>query len=262
MDTGLTDKTAFVSGSTQGIGYAIARALAAEGARVIMNGRDPGRLGLAVRRLQEEEPGAHVSGLAADFADPSQVSELLAALGDVDVLVNNVGVFEVKDFAGITDDAWQTFFDINVMSGVRLSRQVLPRMLARGSGRIVFIASESGVDVPADMMHYGATKAAMLALSSGLAKLTRGTGVTVNSVLGGPTYSDGVAQAVAEIAAMQEVDVEILKSAIVASRPGLLERFIGPSEIANLVVYLASPLSSATNGAAVRADGGVLTTVL
>jgi NAD(P)-dependent dehydrogenase (short-subunit alcohol dehydrogenase family) len=262
MDVELAGRTAFISGSTQGIGFAIARSLASEGVRVVLNGRDPGRVDDAVRRLLDEVPGAVVSGLVADFADPEQVDGLLAAVGEVDVLINNVGLFDVAAFADISDADWQQYFDVNVMSGVRLSRAALPRMLARGWGRIVFIASESGVDVPADMLHYGVTKAATLALAGGLAKLTRGSRVTVNSVLGGPTWSDGVARAVEGIATAQGVEVDALKSAIVGGRPGLLERFIDPTEIANLVLYLASPLSSATNGAALRADGGVLTTVL
>ena len=262
MDLGLRDRTAFVSGSTQGIGYAIARSLASEGARVTLNGRDRGRVDAAVRRLREELPGSAVSAVVADVADAGDASELLDVVGDADILINNAGVFGVADFQQITDAEWQRYFDVNVMSGVRLSRHALPRMIDRGWGRIIFIGSESGVEVPADMLHYGATKAAALALSNGLAKLTLGTEVTVNSVLGGPTYSDGVAQAVEGIAAAQGVDVETLKAAIAASRTSLLSRFIEPTEIANLVLYLASPLASATNGAAIRAEGGVLRTVL
>ena len=262
MDLGLQDKTAFVSGSTEGIGFAVARALAVEGVRVTLNGRDPDRLKSAVARLQDEVPGASVSGLVADFAEAGEVHELLEALGEVDILVNNVGLFGVSAFGDIADIEWQRYFDVNVMSGVRLSRQILPEMIERGWGRIVFIASESGVDVPAEMVHYGAMKAAVLALSNGLAKLTRGSGVTVNSVLGGPTYSDGVARVVERLAAAQGIAVEELKATIAGSRASLLERFIEPSEIANLAVYLASPLSSATNGSALRAEGGVLPTVL
>ena len=262
VDFGLQGRSAFVSGSTQGIGYAVARALAGEGARVTLNGRDPDRVASAVLRLRDEVAGASVSGIAADFADPEQVRELLAELADVDVLVNNVGLFDVAEFESITDADWQRYFDVNVLSGVRLSRHVLPGMLARGWGRVIFIASEAGVDVPADMVHYGATKAAALAVANGLAKLTRGTRVTVNSVLGGPTYSDGVARTVERIAAMQGMETDALKAAIVGSRSSLLERFIEPAEIANMVLHLASPLSSATNGAAIRVDGGVLTTVI
>ena len=262
MDLGLQGEVAFVSGSTLGIGYAVAKALAVEGARVTINGRDGDRVRSAVVRLREEVPGAIVRGLAADFADDGQVEDLLEGLGDVDVLVNNVGLFDVAPLESISDVEWRRYFDVNVLSGVRLSRHVLPGMLARGRGRIVFIASESGVDVPADMLHYGATKAAVLALSNGLAKRTRGTGVTVNSVLGGPTYSEGVARSVEEIATAQGIAVDAMKAAIVGSRSSLLERFIEPAEIANLVLYLTSTASSATNGAALRAEGGVLPTVL
>lgn len=193
MDLQLTGKTAFVSGSTQGIGYAIAAALLREGASVIVNGRDEGRAQKAVGELAASTPDAVVSGIAADFSDADQVVHLLDTVGEVDILVNNVGLFEVAAFDAITDDDWLRYFEINVMSGVRLSRHALPGMLAKGWGRIIFVGSESGVNVPADMVHYGATKAAMIALGNGLAKLTRGTQVTVNTIFGGPTYSDGVA---------------------------------------------------------------------
>ncbi|RIX28631.1 SDR family NAD(P)-dependent oxidoreductase [Amnibacterium setariae] len=262
MDLGLQDRTAFISGSTQGIGFAVARALASEGARVTLNGRDAERLSTAVARLRQEVPGAVVSGAVADFADDGQVEDLLAGLDDVDVLVNNVGLFDIAPLEAIADDGWRRYFDVNVLSGVRLSRRVLPGMISRRWGRIVFIASESGVDVPADMLHYGATKAATLAFANGLAKRTRGTAVTVNSVLGGPTYSDGVARAVERLASDQGLAVEDVKAAIAGSRPSLIERFIEPAEVANLVLYLASAASSATNGAALRAEGGVLPTVL
>jgi NAD(P)-dependent dehydrogenase (short-subunit alcohol dehydrogenase family) len=263
MELDMAGKRAFVSGSTRGIGYAIAETLLREGAAVIVNGRSQERVDSAVERLRRAVPGADVTGIAADFADPAQVDRLLGSLGEVDILVNNVGVFDVKEFGDITDDEWHRYFDINVMSGVRLSRQLLGRMLEVGWGRVVFVASESGVNVPVDMTHYGVTKAAMLALGNGLAKLTRGTGVTVNTILGGPTYSDGVAQAVTRIAHAQNMSPEDLKSAIAAgNRTSLLERFIEPHEIADLVAYLASPRSSATNGAALRADGGTLTTIL
>jgi len=255
-------KKAFISGSTQGIGYAVALALAEEGAEVVLNGRTADRVEAAVRRLRDAVPEAVVSGLAADFEEPDQVARLLSALGDVDILVNNVGVFELREFSDISDADWLRYVDINLMSGVRLARGLLPGMLARGSGRIVFIGTESGVSVPADMVHYGVTKAGMIALSNGLAKLTRGTQVTVNTVLGGPTYSDGVAQTVEQLAQDQGIEPQVLKGAIIAgNQTSLLERFIEPSEIASLVLYLASPLSAATNGAAIRADGGVLTTL-
>jgi NAD(P)-dependent dehydrogenase (short-subunit alcohol dehydrogenase family) len=263
MELHLADKRAFISGSTQGIGYAIARTLLREGAEVVLNGRDDARVEQAARELAAEVPGARVTGIAADFGDAAEVERLLKSLGSVDILVNNVGLFEVAPFADIPDDDWNRYFDVNVMSGVRLSRRLLPGMLEVGWGRILFIGSESGVNVPADMTHYGVTKAGMLALSNGLAKLTRGTGVTVNTILGGPTYSDGVAGSVRDIAAAQQLPADALKAAIIGGNTtSLLERFIEPDEIANLAAYLASPVSSATNGAALRADGGVLTAML
>lgn len=263
MDLHLAGRTAFISGSSGGIGYAIAEALAAEGARVVINGRDPQRLDIAVRRLRDEHPQAEISGLAADFADADEVARLLRDLGDVDILVNNVGVFDIAEFASTDDAEWARYFDVNVMSGVRLSRALMGGMLSRGWGRILFVSSESGVNVPADMIHYGVTKAAMIALGNGLAKLTRGTAVTVNSVLGGPTLSDGVQAAIAAVAEAQSLPVEQVTSAIIAqNRTTLLERFIDPAEIAALVVYLASPVASATDGAVLRADGGTLTSVL
>lgn len=263
MDLQLAGKTAFVSGSTQGIGYAIAKALLGEGVSVVVNGRDERRVQDAVQRLASEVPGATVSGIAADFEKPEQIRQLLDALGDVDILVNNVGLFEVKALDDISDDDWQRYFEVNVMSGVRLSRHALKHMRATGWGRIIFIGSESGVNIPADMIHYGMTKAGMLAVSNGLAKLTRGTEVTVNTILGGPTYSDGVADAVGQISQAQAMTADQLKAAIMAgNQTSLLERFIEPTEIANLALYLASPLSSATNGTAVRADGGVLTAMV
>lgn len=263
MDLGLTGRRAFVSGSTQGIGFAIAEALLREGAAVVVNGRTPARVRDAVDRLGASVPGADVDGIAADFADAAQVDRLLDELGDVDVLVNNVGVFGVAPFEQITDADWQHYLDVNLMSGVRLARRLIGPMLDRGWGRVLLVASESGVDVPGDMTHYGVTKAGMLALGNGLAKLTRGTGVTVNTVLGGPTWSDGVAQTVTGIARAQDVPEDELKGALAAARTtSLVQRFLEPAEVAALVVYLASPRASATNGAAVRADGGVLTTLL
>lgn len=263
MDLKLSGKVAFISGSTRGVGYSVAQGLLREGVVVVINGRNDERVQAATRRLRLDVPGAVVSGIAADFEDPEQVRHLTAALPDLDILVNNVGVFELQDFEDISDDDWQRYVQVNLMSGVRLSRHALSGMLARGWGRIVFIGSESGVNVPADMLHYGVTKAAMLALSNGLAKRTRGTDVTVNAILGGPTYSDGVAQAVAAIAQRHGIALADLKASVAAeNRTSLLQRFIEPDELAHLVLYLASPLSSATNGAALRADGGVLTTTI
>ncbi len=263
MELRLTGRRAFVSGSTQGIGYAIAHALAAEGVVTVVNGRRESTVRDAVRRLRAAVPGAEVSGLAADLGDATQVQRLLDELGEVDILVNNVGLFELKAFADITDADWQHYLEVNLMSGVRLSRHLLAAMLERSWGRIIFVGSESGVNVPADMVHYGVTKAAALALGNGLAKLTAGTGVTVNTILGGPTYSDGVDATVRTLARAQSLDAEQLKAAVAAGNPtSLLQRFIEPDEIAHLALYLASPLSSATNGSALRADGGVLTAML
>lgn len=263
MDLDLAGKRAFVSGATRGIGYAVARGLLDEGAEVVVNGRDERRVAEAVERLRAHRPGGRVSGIAADLADAAQVEELIAALGPVDVLVNNVGVFEVARFEDLRDEDWLRYFEVNVMSAVRLSRSVIGPMLERGWGRIVFVNTESAVDVPADMLHYGVTKAGALALANGLAKLTRGSRVTVNTVLGGPTWSDGVADAVAEVSRAQGVPVDDLRAAIVGpDHRGLLQRFIEPDEIASLVLYLASPRSSATNGAALRADGGALPTIV
>jgi NAD(P)-dependent dehydrogenase (short-subunit alcohol dehydrogenase family) len=262
MDLQLEGKRAFVSGSTQGIGYAIAKGLACEGVAVVINGRDGARVEDAVEQLRVDVPDADISGVAADYADPDQVAGLTGPLGDVDILVNNVGLFGLAPFEEVLDADWQRYFDVNVMSGVRLSRVVLSGMLARRQGHIIFISSESGINVPADMVHYGVTKAAMIALGNGLAKLTRGTDVTVNTIVGGPTYSDGVAGTVSDIARSQAMSVDDLKAAIIGGNPtSLLQRFIEPDEIARLAVYLASPLSSATNGAALRADGGVLTSM-
>ena len=263
MDMQLEGTRAFISGSTQGIGFAIAEALLREGASLVVNGRTGTRVQHAVERLRQAVPGGGASGIAADFADADAVHGLLQRLGDVDVLVNNVGLFEQRAFADVGDADWERFLSVNLMSGVRLSRRLLPGMLERGHGRILFVSSESGVNVPAEMIHYGVTKAAMLALANGLAKTTRGTAVTVNSILGGPTFSDGVAATVELMAGAQGLAPEALKAAIIGgNRTSLLERFIEPAEIADLAVYLASPRSSATNGAALRADGGVLTGIL
>ncbi|KUL32975.1 SDR family NAD(P)-dependent oxidoreductase [Actinoplanes awajinensis] len=263
MDLQLTGKTAFISGSSRGIGYATARALAGEGVDVVLNGRDPARLADAVAALRREVPGVSVSGLPADFAVADDVDRLCDQLPGVDILVNNVGLFELKAFDLISDDDWRRYHEVNVLSGVRLARRLMPAMLERGWGRIVFVSSESGVNIPANMIHYGTSKTAMLAVGNGLAKLTKGTAVTVNSVLGGPTYSDGVADTVRALAAAQSLPEEQMRAAIIGTnQTSLLERFIEPAEIATAVTFLASPLASAINGSAMRVDGGVLTTLL
>ncbi|MDP9794912.1 NAD(P)-dependent dehydrogenase (short-subunit alcohol dehydrogenase family) [Catenuloplanes nepalensis] len=263
MDLQLSGKTAFISGSSRGIGYAVAKALAAEGVDVVLNGRDPVRLAERVDALRREVPGVSVTGVPADFTLAEDVDRLCDRIPDVDILINNVGLFELKQFGEISDEDWRRYFEVNVLGGVRLARRLLPAMLDRGWGRIVFVSSESGVNIPADMIHYGTSKTAMLSVGNGLAKLTKGTAVTVNSVLGGPTYSDGVADTVRTIAAAQSLPEEQMKAAIIgANQTSLLGRFIEPGEIANAVTFLASPAASAINGAAVRVDGGVLTTLL
>ena len=259
MDFQLRDTRALITGSTQGIGFAIAEALAFEGAAVILNGRDAPRTHAAAERLRALVPGADVDVAPGDVADPVA----LTGLPEVDILVNNAGAFGLNEFADADDAEWQRYLDVNLTAGVRLSRRVLPGMLERGWGRILFIASESGVNVPADMIPYGVSKAATIALGNGLAKLTRGTQVTVNTVLGGPTYSDGVATVIESIAAAQGVPADAVAASVIGrNTTTLLQRFIRPEEIAALVAFLASPRASAINGAALRADGGVLTGML
>jgi NAD(P)-dependent dehydrogenase (short-subunit alcohol dehydrogenase family) len=260
MDLQLRGKRALVSGSTAGIGLAVATALAREGAAVTVNGRTRPRVDAAAAEVRRAAPGAAVSGVAADLSTAEGVAALLRELPEVDVLVNNLGIFEPKDFADITDDDWRRFFEVNVLSGVRLSRAYLPGMRQRNWGRIVFISSESGVNIPAEMIHYGVTKTAQLALSRGLAETTAGTGVTINAVLPGPTRSEGVGTFVADLAKAQgksaaEMEAEFFRTA----RPtSLLRRFAEPEEVASLVAYVCSPLAAATDGAALRVDGGVV----
>lgn len=263
MDLQLKGKTALVSGSTQGIGFAIAQRLLEEGAAVIINGRTEARINESIAKLQKAVPGADVSGVAADFAKANEVTALLEKVPEVDILINNAGIFEPKPFAEITDEEWIRFFEINVLSGVRLSRHYFPKMLARNWGRIIFISSESAIMTPDEMIHYGMTKTAQLAVSRGLAELTKNTAVTVNSLLPGPTKSEGVDEFVRQLAEKQnitpaEAEADFFKT----MRPSsLIQRFADVSEIANLAAYLASPLSAATNGAALRADGGLVRSI-
>lgn len=264
MDLQLKGKTAFVSGSTQGIGFAIALRLLEEGATVIINGRSEAKIGEAVKKLQQAVKGAHVSGVAADFSKAEEVAALLEKVPEVDILINNAGIFEPKPFADITDEEWLRFFEVNVLSGIRLSRHYFPQMISKNWGRIIFISSESAIMIPDEMIHYGTTKTAQLAVSRGLAELTKNTAVTVNSVLPGPTKSEGVEEFVRQLAIAQNITpAEAEKDFFKTMRPSsLLQRFADVSEIANLVAYVASPLSSATNGAALRADGGLVRSVL
>lgn len=258
MNLHLQNKRALVTGSTKGIGHAIAVALAAEGARVILNGRTDASVADAVARLLVEVPDAHVEAFAGDLADPAQAAALVARVPAVDILVNNLGIFDPKPFEAIDDAEWLRFFNVNVMSGVRLSRAYLPGMRAQNWGRVIFISSESGVQIPAEMIHYGVTKTALLGLSRGLAELCAGTAVTVNAVLPGPTRSEGVDEFVGKLSGGQRFEA-FEKTFFETARPtSLIKRFATPQEVASLVAYVASPLSAATTGAALRVDGGVV----
>jgi len=255
MNLQLENKTALVTGSTKGIGFAIARWLAAEGANVILNGRSADSA-----RAAAEKIGKSARGVAADVSTAAGCAELLRQLPAVDILVNNAGIFEPKPFTEIPDADWERFYQVNVMSGVRLTRAYLAGMLGRNWGRVIFVSSESGVQIPDEMIHYGMTKAAELALVNGIAQLTRKTGVTVNAVLPGPTASEGVTDFVDKLAAgAKQTSSEFEKDFFRNVRPtSLLQRFASVDEVASTVAYLCSPLASATNGAAVRVDGGVV----
>lgn len=264
MDLQLTNKKALVSGSTAGIGLAIAKRLAAEGAEVIVNGRTRERVDTAIAEIKAETGNQKVSGIPADFSKADEIAALIKQLPLVDILVNNVAIFEPKEFAAITDEDWMRFFEVNVLSGVRLSRAYFAKMLEQNWGRIIFISSESALQIPAEMIQYGTTKTAQLALSRGLAELTKCTNVTVNTILPGPTLSEGVGGFIEALAKNGNTTEEQVKKQFFAEmRPtSIIQRFTEPEEVANLVAYIASPLSSATNGAALRADGGVVKTAV
>jgi NAD(P)-dependent dehydrogenase (short-subunit alcohol dehydrogenase family) len=264
MDLGLANKLCLVTGSTAGIGYATARLLAREGAQVVLNGRNEQRLGAAAEQLRAAVPSAKVSLVSADLAKPEGAAKVIAAFPELDVLINNAGIFEPRPFEEIRDDEWTTMFETNVMSGVRLSRHYLPRMLAKNAGRIVFVSSESAVQIPVEMIHYGMTKTAQLAVARGLAERTRGTGVTVNSVLPGPTASEGVSEFVRQLGEQSgRSAAEQEREFFATARPSsLLGRFATVDEVANLIVYAASARASATNGAALRVDGGVVRSIV
>ena len=258
MNLELADKLALVSGSTKGIGLAIATSLAREGARVIVNGRTVAGVTAAAAAIQAAVPAARLEPFAADLADEAGVAALAKHFPTLDILVNNLGIFEPKPFDQIPDADWRRFFEVNVLSGVRLSRAYFPGMLQRNWGRIIFISSESALQIPAEMIHYGMTKTAQIAVARGLAELTAGTGVTVNSVLPGPTRSDGVDEFVKQLSGGRPF-ADFEKEFFEKVRPtSLLRRFATPEEVANLVTYVASPRSAATNGAALRVDGGVV----
>jgi NAD(P)-dependent dehydrogenase (short-subunit alcohol dehydrogenase family) len=260
MDLGLNGKRALVTGSTAGIGFATARALATEGAYVTVNGRTQARVGSAVAQLKRELSGATIDGIAADLRSGEGCETLISQLPEVDVLVNNLGVFEPKPFEQIPDEDWIRFFETNVLSGVRLSRHYLRGMRSRNWGRIVFVSSESALQIPTEMIHYGVTKTAQLAVARGLAETLAGTGVTVNSVLPGPTASEGVGGFVAQMAVARGVDVAIVEREFFATaRPSsVLQRFATPDEVAAMITYVCSVPASATTGAALRVDGGVV----
>jgi NAD(P)-dependent dehydrogenase (short-subunit alcohol dehydrogenase family) len=263
MKIDLKGKTALVTGSTSGIGHATARGLAAAGADVAVNGRAQAKVDAAVAAIAKAVPGAKVRAVAADVSTAEGCKTLVAALPEVDILINNAGIFEPKGFFDIPDQDWSRFFEVNVMSGVRLSRAYFPGMLKRNWGRIVFISSESALNIPKEMIHYGTTKTAQLAVSRGLAEMTKGTAVTVNSVLPGPTMSEGVEAFIKDIAKHNGVSVEeATRQFFQQQRPtSLLQRFATVEEIANMVVYVSSKESAATNGAALRAEGGIVQTI-
>ena len=260
MDLGLKGKRALVTGSTDGIGFATARALANEGAHVTLNGRTEARVGDAVDRIRRELSNATVNGIAADLSSGDGCRALIGHLPDVDVLVNNLGIFEPKPFEEIPDEDWIRFFETNVLSGIRLARHYVRGMRSRNWGRIVFVSSESGLQIPTEMIHYGMTKTAQLAVSRGLAETLAGTGVTVNSVLPGPTASEGVGAFVTQMATARGLDAKTVEREFFATaRPSsVLQRFATPDEVAAMITYVCSAQASATTGAALRVDGGVV----
>jgi NAD(P)-dependent dehydrogenase (short-subunit alcohol dehydrogenase family) len=264
MDLGLKGKTAVVSGSTAGIGLAIATALAAEGASVIINGRTEARVAAALEKIRGEVARAQVRGVAADLGTLDGVETFLNEAPTADILVNNLGIFEVKSFAEITDADWMRFFEVNVLSGVRLARYYLPVMRAKDWGRVIFISSESAVNVPVEMIHYGMTKTAQVAVARGLAETVAGTGITVNSILVGPTNSEGVGKFLQEMARKRGVtSAQVEKEFFEKVRPSsLLKRFEKPEEVAAVVAFVSSAQGNVINGAALRAEGGVVRSAL
>lgn len=258
MDLEIAGKSALVTGSTAGIGLAIARRLTAEGVNVVISGRAQANLDTAAAAI-----GGSVRAVLADPATEEGAQALIAAVPEVDILVNNLGIYESKSFGAITDEDWRRFFEVNVLSGARLARHYLPGMLARDWGRIIFISSDSALVIPPDMIHYGMTKTAQLAISRGLAATTKGTRVTVNSVLPGTTRSAGITDFMRSVASDPNLPVDAMEREYFAKeRPtSLIQRMIEPEEVASLVAYVASPLSAATNGAALRVDGGITPTI-
>jgi NAD(P)-dependent dehydrogenase (short-subunit alcohol dehydrogenase family) len=260
MNISFAGKTALVTGSTSGIGLAIAKGLAEAGAETIINGRTEDKVARVIAALKRALHQAKLRGVAADVSEAAGCELLVRAAPEVDILVNNAGIFEPKDFFAIPDSDWTRFTEVNVMSGVRLARAYMPGMLKRDWGRVIFISSESGLQIPPEMIHYGVTKTAQLGLSRGLAELTAGTGVTVNAILPGPTRSDGAEGFLEAMAKQEGSDIETTaRNFVKQHRPtSLLQRFATVEEVANMVLYVASPQASATNGAALRVDGGVV----
>lgn len=263
MDLQLDDKTALITGSTLGIGYAIAEALAREGATVIVNGRTRERVEQAQQRIRATGARGRVLGAVADLATAEGAAQVVKEHPDVDILVNNLGIFEPKPFEDIPDQDWLRFFEVNVLSGVRLARAYLPGMRARDWGRIVFVSSESGLQIPGEMIHYGMTKTAQIAVARGLAEITAGTNITVNSVLPGPTSTEGVLTFLDELAAAQGTDRATIEAQFFREhRPNsLIRRFATPAEVGSMVAYIVSPLASATTGAALRVEGGIVKSI-
>jgi len=263
MHIDLTGRTAFVSGSTQGIGRVIARQLAQAGAAVTVSGRGEERVEETVRALREEVPGAVVSGVAADLGTAEGAQRAFDALPEVDVLVNNLGIFAPQPLLEIDDDTWQRFWDVNVLSAIRLTRHYAPGMRDRGWGRVQFMASDSAVVIPEEMVHYGVTKTALLGVSRGFAKTLAGSGVTVNAVIAGPTHTEGVEDFVRQLVGDDLPWEEAQHAFMREHRPtSLIQRLIEPEEIANMIVYLCSDQASATTGGALRVDGGYVDHIL
>ena len=260
MDLQLSNKSVFISGSTAGIGFSIAKTFAKEGARVYLNGRSADKVAEAVRKILSEIPQAQVYGITADLVTEEGLEKATRELPEVDILINNLGLFEPVDFFESKDEDWYKLFNINVMSGVRLSRFYMPKMLEKNWGRVVFISSESGLQIPTEMIHYGMSKTAQLSLTNGLAQLTKGTGVTVNAVLPGPTFSQGAERFFGELAEKRGTTIkEVEHEYFTETRPlSLLQRFITPEEVGSTVAFISSPLAAATNGAAIKTDGGIL----
>lgn len=264
MDFEIAGKTALVTASTEGIGYAIAKALADEGATVYINGRNTEKVEAAIKKLKGEGVKGELRKAAFDLSSKDGVDNLIQAISQLDILVNNLGIYEAKAFEVITDEDWYRFFEINVMSGIRLSRHYFPTMLKQNWGRVIFISSESGIMIPKEMIHYGFTKSAQLAVSRGMAELTTGTNVTVNSVLPGPTYSGGVEKFVQELAEKEGKSVEeFQKDFFKTMRPSsLIQRFATPDEVGALVAFVCSKKAAAINGAALKVEGGLVRSII